>query len=94
MIKVRCFACHKFDYYVRQCPNKKGKGKTSIVTKTQMDELSKKFDKDFALASCFFGTIWKLHDTGKQVQVSETGTGTKREPPKFWKQETRYLYIY
>jgi len=39
----------------------------------------------------------KLHETGKCVQVFETGTDTKRDPPppKFWKRGNAiYIYIY
>eukprot|EP00253_Pinus_taeda_P014713 PITA_14713 len=58
MSKVKCFACCKFDHFAGQCPNrKKGKGKTSTRMTKQMDELVEKFERNFALVSCLFGTV-------------------------------------
>lgn len=58
MRKVKCFSCHKFSHYVKQCPNKKkGIGKTTETTCSQMDELANKFEKELSLVSCLYGTI-------------------------------------
>jgi hypothetical protein len=45
MSKVKCFSC-KFGHYVGKCPNKK---KKQIVSSTEVEEVSTKFDKDFSL---------------------------------------------
>ena len=60
MRKFKCFACHKSSHYANQCPNKKkGNEKTSTTTTTQMDELSEKFDKEFAfLLLCWHHIMW------------------------------------
>ena len=36
----------------------------------------------------------KLHETGKRKRVSETGSETKRDLPKFWKRGNANIYIY
>jgi len=45
---------------------------------------------------CILG-IWhrlwaRLHETGKRVRVSKTGTDTKRDLPKFWKRGNTNMY--
>lgn len=58
MSKFKFFACHKFSDYARQCPTKKkGKGKTVADASTHMDELAKKFKKEFSLVSYLSSTI-------------------------------------
>jgi hypothetical protein len=49
MRKVKCFSCHKFGHYARQCPNKK---KKQIAASTEVEEFSTKFDKEFFLIAC------------------------------------------
>lgn len=57
MGKVKCFACHKIGHYASQCPSrKKGKGKAWVATSTKVEEFATKFEKEFSLASCLFGT--------------------------------------
>ena len=38
-------------------------------------------------------SLTKLHETGKRVRVSETGSDTKRDLPKFWKRGNANVYI-
>jgi hypothetical protein len=49
MIKVKCFACHKFGHYVGQCTNKKKKQTTASI---EVEDFSTKFDKEFSLIAC------------------------------------------
>jgi hypothetical protein len=50
MRKFKCFACHKFEHYAGQCPNKKKGGnemqpKVVASTKAQIDKFAKKFEE-------------------------------------------------
>ena len=53
--KIKCFSCHKHGHYASQClDKKKSKGKqqhkqVATFAKTQMNEFSTKFVKDFLL---------------------------------------------
>ena len=46
------------------------------------------------VSSFAFILLSKLHETGKQVRVFETGSDTKRDLPKFWKRGNANIYIY
>lgn len=57
MEKVKCFTCHKTVHYANQCPSRnKGKGKTQVVALAKVKEFAARFEKEFSLASCLFGT--------------------------------------
>ena len=57
MRKVRCYACHEMGHYASQCSNKKRNKKNAKSTTTaELDELMKKFNKEFSLMD-FLGDI-------------------------------------
>jgi hypothetical protein len=59
MSKVKCFACHKIGHYASQCSKKKkGKKETQVASSTsiEIDDVAKKFKKEFSLVFCLSGS--------------------------------------
>jgi hypothetical protein len=86
MRKVKCFSCHKFGHYARQCPNKKKKQTTAS---TEVEEFSTRFDKEFSLVVCLstratHSSVWYIdsgashHMTGIHehlTDITQIGSG-------------------
>ena len=71
MKKVKCFACHKFGYYVVQCPNRK---KKQVVASIDLEEFSSQFDREFSLIACLsscsgLSRVWYI-DSGASTHMS------------------------
>jgi len=69
MNKVICFACHKTNHYVNQCPKKKKKEKESEVASTtsiEMDAFVEKIDDEFSLVATLSSNnkLAELEDSG------------------------------